>query len=124
MKISRIVLGVLLLIIALNAFGGGYYGLSGAKDVPLEWLEGSPFKSYFIPALFLLIVIGGACLLTSILVFIQSRHAISLSIFCGLLLIGWILIQVAIIGYISWMQPAVFISGLVILVLARILRVS
>ena len=28
---------------ALNAFAGGYYGLAGAKGVPIEWLRGQPF---------------------------------------------------------------------------------
>ena len=40
-------LGNLLLFLALNAFGGGYYGMAGAKDVPVEWLEGSPFNNFF-----------------------------------------------------------------------------
>ena len=40
----RYLLGALLTFGAINAFAGGYYGLSGAKGVPLEWLEGSPFS--------------------------------------------------------------------------------
>ena len=51
-KLINYSLGILLAFLALNAFGGGYYGMSGAKDVPLEWLEGGPFKNYFIPSLF------------------------------------------------------------------------
>src|SRR6185503_7859661 len=39
----RGVLGGLLAFGALNAFAGGLYGMSGAPDVPREWLEGSPF---------------------------------------------------------------------------------
>ena len=60
MKIIRIILGTLLAIIALNALGGGFYGMMGAKEIPIEWLKGSPFKSYFIPALFLFVVVGGS----------------------------------------------------------------
>lgn len=37
----RYPLGGLLAFGALNAFGGGYYGLAGAPGVPTEWLEGS-----------------------------------------------------------------------------------
>jgi hypothetical protein len=47
----RRALGVLLAFGAINAFAGGYYGLSGAKGVPVEWPDGSPFGSYFIPVL-------------------------------------------------------------------------
>jgi hypothetical protein len=47
----RYSLGSLLAFGALNAIGGGYYGLSGAAGVPKAWLEGSPFSDYFIPSL-------------------------------------------------------------------------
>jgi len=45
-KIIFYSLGVLLLFVAINAFGGGYYGMAGAKDVPTEWLKGSPFRNH------------------------------------------------------------------------------
>ena len=117
-KAIRYILGTLLVIIALNAFGGGYYGLSGAKDIPKEWLQGSPFHTYTIPSLFLFIVIGGGCLLAAITVFRLSRLARPLAIACGLMLLAWIGVQVAVIGYVSWMQPAIVISAIVILILA------
>ncbi|NLB82118.1 MAG: hypothetical protein GX800_11050 [Clostridiaceae bacterium] len=36
--------------------------MAGAKGVPGEWLKGSPFSDYFIPGLFLFIVIGVSAL--------------------------------------------------------------
>jgi hypothetical protein len=36
-------LGGLLAFGALNAFGGGYYGLSGAEGVPTGMAQGKPF---------------------------------------------------------------------------------
>ena len=56
----RLVLGGLLAFGALNAFGGGVYGLSGAEGVPLELLEGSPFKTYFVPSLILMAIPNAA----------------------------------------------------------------
>jgi hypothetical protein len=50
----RTLLGALLTVGALNAFAGGYYGLSGAEGVPREWLAGSPFRDYFVPSVILL----------------------------------------------------------------------
>jgi hypothetical protein len=65
----RYPLGVLLLFSALNALGGGSYGmLGGAKGIPLEWLAGSPFRDYFIPSLILFAVVGGSTLLAGIAV--------------------------------------------------------
>ena len=56
----RYLLGTMLAFGAINSFAGGYYGLSGAPGVPLEWLADSPFMDYFIPGLILLVVVGGA----------------------------------------------------------------
>ena len=37
----------------INALAGGYYSMAGARNVPLEWLKGSLFDSYFIPGVVL-----------------------------------------------------------------------
>jgi hypothetical protein len=39
-------------------------------------------------------------------------------------LLGWIVVLVTIIGYVSWMQPATFGAGLLILVLTSLLPSS
>ena len=71
----RYALGGLLAFGALNAFAGGYYGLSGAKGVPVEWLQGSPFNDYSVPSLILFIVVGGSFLIAAITVFARARIA-------------------------------------------------
>jgi len=86
----RYSLGGLLAFGALNALGGGYYGLTGAVGVPTEWLAGSPFVDYFVPSLILLVVVGGSFIAAAIAVFIR---------------------------YVSSMQPATAIAGLLILIL-------
>lgn len=35
-KFIRYTLGFLLALLALNAFGGGYYGMAGAQHVPVQ----------------------------------------------------------------------------------------
>jgi hypothetical protein len=103
---------------ATNAFGGGVYGLTGAKNVPREWLEGSPFTDYFIPSLVLLVVVGGSFLLAAFAVFARWRRARLLSVGTGMLVLGWLAVQIGIIGYVSWMQPATAIAAVVIVALA------
>lgn len=110
--ILRIFLGTLLTLVAINAFGGGFYGMMGAEDVPPEWLEGSPFSSYFLPSFFLFLVVGGSCLFGAVAVFRNAVYARKASYFCGVLMLLWITVQVIIIGYVSWLQPAVFVAGL------------
>lgn len=121
MKALRIINGILLAFIALNAFGGGYYAMSGAPNVPIEWLAGSPFQSYYIPGLFLFLIVGGTCTFGAIILFRNSKNSRRVSLVCGSLLIAWIVAQVTIIGYVSWMQPAIFVSGIFIIITTRFL---
>jgi len=45
LRIIRYFMASVLLIIALNAFGGGAYGIAGARDLPLGWLSGVPSQA-------------------------------------------------------------------------------
>jgi hypothetical protein len=114
----RVVLGVLLAFAALNAFGGGYYALSGAEGVPTEWLAGSPFHDYVVPGLFLFFVVGGAFGVAAVAVLTGTRVARAAALVAGAIVLAWLLVQVSIIGYVSWMQPVTALVGLVILLLA------
>ncbi len=119
---ARYALGGLLAFGALNAFGGGYYGLAGAPGVPIEWLRGSPFRDYFIPSLVLFFVVGGSLLAAAMLVFMRSRHARVAAPAAVAVLLIWISVQVAIIGYVSWMQPATAAAAVLVLLLATVLE--
>lgn len=120
-KIIRYTLGVLLLVVAINAFGGGYYGMTGAENVPLEWLNGSPFRNYFIPGLILFVSVGGSALFAGIAVFKQHRLARKAGFICGIVTIVWITVQILIIGYVSWLQPTVIFVALLIIILSWML---
>ena len=114
-KIIRNTLGILLLIVALNAFGGGYYGIAGAEGVPLEWLKGSPFSNYVIPGIILIVVVGGSALIAAIAVFRKTKYARKAAFICGVIILIWLGVQISIIGYVSWMQPATTIAAVLIL---------
>lgn len=118
---ARYTLGVLLGLVALNAFAGGYYALSGAEGVPTEWLDRSPFRDYFIPGLILFIIIGGAFLAAAIAVFAHLPSARIVTFSAVLIVFIWLAVQIAIIGYVSWMQPTTAIVAIVILVIAWLL---
>lgn len=120
-KAVRYALGTFLAFIALNAFGGGIYGLSGAKAIPVEWLEGTPFRTYLIPSLILFAIVGGSCLLASIAVFARWAQARVLAFVAGVVLVGWISVQFAMIGFVSWMQPTMAIVGGLIAALVSML---
>jgi hypothetical protein len=117
-RIVKIALVSLQLIVAVNAVGGGIYGLTGAELVSTSWLEGTPFRSYTIPSLFLLIVIGGGMLVASAAWLLRSRQAPWVSLGMGVLLMLWIVVQVWMITLNSWLQPVSFAAGLAIAALA------
>ncbi len=112
------VLSVLHAFLAVNAIGGGIFGIAGARGVPLEWLHGTPFESYRVPSLILCTVVGGTQGLASVLVGRHAPRARTVSVAAGAILLGWISIQGALIGYVSWLQPAVAVSALASLILA------
>jgi len=116
-KFIRYTLGVLLLLLAINAFGGGYYGMVGAKDIPIEWLKNSLFHNYFVPSLILFVCVGGSSLFAAILVFRQHNKARNAVFICALIVLIWLIIQVEIIGYVSWLQPTTAIAVILILLL-------
>lgn len=121
MKTLRTILAGLHAIVALNALGGGFYGMTGAKGVPIEWLEGSPFENYFLPGLFLFIGIGCYNLIVSFLLMKRER-SIWPSFTASLILITWIAAQMAIIGFVSWLQPTMAVTALVMISLALVLK--
>ena len=120
MKGVSIALISLQLIVAVNAVGGGINGLTGAEGISTSWLEGTPFRSYTIPSLFLLVVIGGGMLVASAAWLLRSRLAPWVSLGMGVILMSWIVVQVWMITLNSWLQPASFAAGLAIAALAAL----
>lgn len=47
------VLGVVDVAVGASAIGGAAYALGGATAWPVEWLEGTPLRSYRVPGLVL-----------------------------------------------------------------------
>ena len=120
-KFITYTLGVLQIFIGITAVLGGF-GLvsdpSGDKmHVPLELLKNSPFTSYLIPGLVLLIVNGTGNMLAGILTFFRTRYAGNLAMFFGVFLTLYMAIEVWFIGLLNFSQPLYFILGLVELIL-------
>jgi hypothetical protein len=119
---TRIALAAVLGIVALNAFGGGVYGMSGAEGVPASWLDRSPFDTYFVPSLLLFVAVGGSAALSAVLVFRRAPMGPAYALAAGAILLVWIVVQVAIIGWVSWLQPTMALAAIAILLLSSTLR--
>ncbi|MCC6996191.1 MAG: hypothetical protein IT370_16395 [Deltaproteobacteria bacterium] len=114
----RHVLLALLAFLGLNALGGGLYGMAGAQGVPTAPLAGSPFASYFVPSLILFTVVGGALVLAAIALWVDHAQARRVVLAASAVVLGWIAVQLLIVGFISWLQPVVAALGVVVIILA------
>ncbi len=75
-----------------------------ALGMSVDYLDGSPFPDFRIPGLFLAAVIGTANLVSAVGLWWRHPLAPLLSLATGLLLVIWVIIQTAIIGFRHWSQ--------------------
>ena len=119
-------LGIFQILIGVGAVGGGL-GLvldptGESLGMTAGWLAGSPFSTFLIPGLFLFMVNGLGTLLGSVATFKIHKLAGEIAMALGAVMVLWIIIQVAIIGYTSFLQPLYFVVGLLELLGGRWLR--
>ena len=80
----------------LTATGGGLAILAGLEDFPPEWLHGTPFESYTVPALLLTGVgVSGLAAFGSLLG--RRRRAGAVTLASGLLLAGFVAGEIALL---------------------------
>jgi hypothetical protein len=81
-------------------FGGGSLLLdpTGASmEMPVAWLDGTPFTDYSLPGLILFSVLGVGSLVVMVGVHRRWRGAWTASLGLGVALVGWIVVQVLLI---------------------------
>jgi hypothetical protein len=107
---------------AVGAIAGGLALLAGVIHFPLEQLQGTPFGDYTIPGLILAMVVGGSLLLGAATALLRREFAVLCSVAAGLILSGWIIGEVILLGpfALTWQLPF-FAWGLAIFGLASFL---
>ncbi len=116
---TRIALVLLELLIGLNAVWGGVMLMTDSWKLGHAWLDNTPFDSWFLPGLALLLVIGGSQLAAAATLLARRPFAREVSIVAGQILIGWIIVQLAWLRvFHPVMQPAMLAAGFVIASLA------
>lgn len=92
---------VLLLVNGFGALYGGWLFITdpsgGSLQVPLSWLDNTPFPNYLIPGIILLSVNGVYNLVTAAFVLLKRKHYPWFTMVAGAMLMGWIAIQIYII---------------------------
>lgn len=119
-RARRIALLVLETLMGLAAVIGGLdLALTNGQIIgmPTELLKGSPFGSYLVPG-WVLLVVGIVNLAGAIAVLRRHRWGAPLSLLVGLMWVAWFVVQVAVVGFVSWQQPVYFAVGLLIILIA------
>jgi hypothetical protein len=96
-KSIRITLVILEVFVALSAAAGGIGLLTGAIPASVDGLQGSPFVDYTIPALALIIIVGGSMLLASATILIKNEFGVLASAFAGLAMMIFEIVEVMVI---------------------------
>ena len=127
----RIAAVVVDLFAAVSAFAGAIGLVVGYMNIPLSVLSTTPFADFTVPALLLGIVVGGSALAAAAIALFGPR---SLALFgpwrfdalataaAGCIMVGWMTVEIAMIGVGSWLQPTYFAVGLLMIGLAALLQ--
>lgn len=118
LKIVRILAICLLLLTAVNALIAGILFVSdpsGQKmGMSTAYLASSPFSTYLIPGWILLVVNGLMNVIAAAACIIRSKHYPFFVILQGILLSGWIIIQVILVKDLNVLHYSMLSIGLLL----------
>lgn len=110
------ILGFLQAFNGLSGLLGGYMLINdptgNSLNLVLEWLQITPFENYLIPGIILFLFVGMGNVFGFWFTFKKKKKLALVGLVFGLILMVWILLQVALIGYKDFLQPLYFTSGM------------
>lgn len=127
----RIAAVVVDLFAAVSAFAGALGLVVGFMNIPLSVLRTTPFADFTVPALLLGFVVGGSALAAAVIALFGPRRLAQLEPWhvdalttaaAGCIMVGWMTVEIAMIGVGSWLQPTYFVVGLLMIGLAALLQ--
>jgi len=107
---------VLLILLSLNGIAaavGGIAAMRGIMPFPDLWLHGTPFSSSFYPGLLLILAVGGSHFTAAYLIMRRVPSARRVATLAGLILIGWMIGELVLIGFRAPIRAWFFGSGVV-----------
>jgi hypothetical protein len=114
-RIERVAIEVIAIFIVVSAVAGGIGLAGGGLQFPLEWLAGTPFGSYMVPAIILAVVVGGSSLAAAVLLLRGHPLAVPVALGAGLIQAGWIVGEGTLVGthgdVMMWLQIIYFAAG-------------
>ncbi len=96
----------------LSSFAGGIGFLAtGDLGMPHSLLDGSPFTSFTIPAIILLVIVGGTQAVASVLLIARRESGLLWSAIAGFGMVIWIFVETVILRGGSFLQALYFATG-------------
>ncbi|MEN2740361.1 hypothetical protein ABCS02_21415 [Microbacterium sp. X-17] len=112
------VLVFLTLLNAVSAVAGGIAMLvTGGLGMPYEFLASGPFRSFTVPGLVLVLVVGGTQALALGLLLARRESALLWTAVAGFGMVIWIAVEMAVVDAGSWLQTIFLVTGIVQLVI-------
>lgn len=128
MKNTKFFIVLLIIVEFFNGLSGlaGGFGLisdptAASLGMELSWLEGTPFRNFLIPGIILFLINGIGNTAAAILSIRKTRCFEITGIVLGVVMMIWIISQVAFIGYKNFLQPLYFSTGLIQTLLGTII---
>jgi hypothetical protein len=114
-KLTKVIVIVFLFLTSINALISGFLFIidpsGNLMGMTTEYLKTSPFTSFLIPGIVLFTVNGVLNLVAAITLIKNKAYASLLTIFQGIILIGWIIIQVLMVKDINMLHISMFVFG-------------
>src|ERR671922_277542 len=100
-RIARFVLIGLEVFLGIGAVAGALWV---GPTLPPEWLAGTPFPDYTIPALALGVVIGGGAFLAAAMLLFHQPWGVLLSLAVGLAMAIFEVVETTVVGLDIWLH--------------------
>jgi hypothetical protein len=123
----RFFLFVLIAFVALTATVSGLVIITNPADggaIPLqkEMLANTPFKNFLIPGIILMVLVGGVNMIALALNIKRHSGRYNWAMAGGVMLTGWIVVQMILLNAFSWLQFVYLGTGLLIALTAYQLK--
>jgi hypothetical protein len=106
-------------IIAITAIIGGGMMLVQPNGSSLQLspllLQGTPFKTFFIPGIILLLLVGGSNLIATWVIMLRRKNAFSFSLAAGIVMVIWVAAQMLFTSTFVWQQIVYLGIGILIM---------
>lgn len=122
-RLRRTLLLDLNLFLGATAVAGGVGLLTGLIKIPLSSLTGSLFSDYTVPAVLLVVAVGGTALLAAWFVHLKLSVGVPASLVAGGAIIVFEIVEWSVIGF-AWLQAAYMAIGVLIISLGVWVRLT